>query len=125
MPIYNSVDFDPPAPVAGVELRTPDSGAILSDVPMLLDTGADVTLIPESAANRLGILFDSEQRYELMSFDGNTSFAPVVRLQLTFCNRVFRGQFLVTDQPWGILGRNILNAMPLLFDGPRLIWEDR
>jgi hypothetical protein len=28
------------------------------------------------------------------------------------------------DQPWGILGRNVLNAVSLLFDGPRLVWDE-
>jgi hypothetical protein len=38
--------------------------------------------------------------------------------------RTFRGQFLVTDQPVGILGRNILNSLALLLDGPRQTWSD-
>ena len=44
----------------------------------------------------------------------NTDTAPIVQLELLFCNRTFRGQFLVIDQEWSILGRNILNAVALL-----------
>ena len=36
----------------------------------------------------------------------------------------FKGDFLVVDQPWGILGRNVLNAVPLTLDGPRLRWDE-
>jgi len=42
-----------------------------------------------------------------------------------FCDRVFQGQFLLVDQDCGILGRNILNLLPILYDGPRLTWELR
>ena len=91
---------------------------------MLLDSGADVSLVPLTAVNQLQLKLDPAKRYELMSFDGSTSLAPVVRLELDFCNRVLRGQFLVIDQPWGILGRNVLNTVALLFDGPRLKWEE-
>ena len=41
-----------------------------------------------------------------------------------FGRRIFRGQFLLIDQPIGILGRNILNEVSLLFDGPRLEWTE-
>ena len=41
---YDANQFDPPAPVAHVTLRHPATGVSISDVPMLLDTGADVTL---------------------------------------------------------------------------------
>ncbi len=55
MPEYDARNFDPPAPVAYVTLRHPATGATLSDVPMLLDTGADVTFLPRDAVERLGI----------------------------------------------------------------------
>lgn len=45
MPAYDSTLFAPPAPVARVNLRSPDSGRVQTDVLMLLDTGADVTLV--------------------------------------------------------------------------------
>jgi aspartyl protease len=76
------VHFDPPAPVARVALRNPHSGATVSDVPVLLDTGADVTLLPRTAVERLGVPLPPDQRHELMSFDGSKSFAPVVMLDL-------------------------------------------
>lgn len=123
MPAYDKELFAPPAPLAGVTLRNPQSRATLSDIPMLLDSGADVTLIPQFCVDRLGATPVSDQYYELMGFDGGTSLAPVVRLEMIFVGRTFKGQFLLIDQPWGVLGRNILNAVPLLLDGPRLTWS--
>jgi hypothetical protein len=46
MTVYDDTLFTPPAPVARVTLRDPASDAWVGEVPMLLDTGADVTLIP-------------------------------------------------------------------------------
>ena len=78
---------------------------------------------PLVCVDRLGATPAADQYYELMSFDGSTSLAPVVRLEMIFVGRTFKGQFLLIDQPWGVLGRNILNAVPLLLDGPRLTWS--
>ena len=91
MPTYDSIQFDPPAPLAQVALRNPDGGATLSDVPMLLDTGADVTLIPQATADTLGDIIVPGSQYELIGFDGSASIAPVVRLELLFYGLVFRG----------------------------------
>ena len=55
MPSYDASHFDPPAPVARVTLRNPQSGATVSDVLLLVDTGADITLLPRMAVERLGV----------------------------------------------------------------------
>ena len=91
---------------------------------MLLDSGADVTLVPLAAVEQLGAAVVPGKQYELTGFGGSVTYAPVVRLELLFCNRAFRGQFLVMDQAWGILGRNVLNAIPVLLDGPHLTWDE-
>ena len=42
MPVYDASLFDPPAPIAHVALRNPATVAVWAEVPMLLDSGADV-----------------------------------------------------------------------------------
>ena len=124
MVAYDSARFQPPAPVAMATLRNPSTGAVGADVPMLLDTGADVSLVPTTVVRQIGVAPVAGQHYQLIAFDGTISFAPVVQLGLVFCRRTFRGQFLLIDEDSGILGRNVLNALPLLLDGPRLVWEE-
>ncbi len=124
MPEYDTSQFNPPAPLAYVTLRNPDTGAVSSDVPMLLDSGADISLIPQAIIPQLQLTIAPERQYELIGFDGSTSFAQAVRAELMFCKRTYRGLFLLIDQDWGILGRNILNTLSLLFDGPRLLWTE-
>ena len=122
MPGYDASHFDPPAPVARVVLRNPDTGATVADVPLLLDTGADVTLLPRVSIERLGVPSLTNLRYELMGFDGSRSSASAVMADMVFLNRAFRGRYLVTGEEYGILGRDVLNHVALLLDGPRQRW---
>ena len=106
MPSYDGVLFRPPAPLASVALRDPSSGRIAFDVPMLIDSGADVTLLQRPSLEVLGLNLDAGEQYELTAFDGTTSIARAVCVHLTFLRRTFRGQFLLIDQECGILGRD-------------------
>jgi len=124
MPNYDASHFDPPAPVARLTLRNPHNGATVSDVLLLLDTGADVTLLPRMAVERLGVPLLANQRYELMGFDGSKSFAPVVMLDTIFLQLAFRGRYLLIEEERGILGRDILNHVMVLLDGPRQQWSE-
>ena len=125
MPSYDASHFDPPAPVARVMLRNPHSGATVSDVLLLVDTGADITLLPRTAVEPLGVPLLAGQQYELMGFDGSTSFALVVMLDLLFLQRAFRGRYLLTEEERGIMGRDILNHVMMLLDGPHQQWLEQ
>lgn len=124
MPEYDRENFDPSAPVAHVTLRHPATGATLSDVLMLLDTGADVTFLPREAIEQLGIEPVDDKVYEVEDFAGETKFVEAAQLELLFLGRKFKGQFLLTEQPMGILGRNILNSIRLILDGPLAHWDE-
>jgi predicted aspartyl protease len=124
MPDYDAKNFDPPAPVANVILRHPVTGASLSNIPMLIDTGADVSLLPREYVEQLGMEPVDDIVYEIQGFDGELKLANMVQLELVFLKMKFTGQFLLIDQPMGILGRNILNAVSILFDGPSGKWYE-
>ena len=69
MPAYDDRLFSPAAPVFPAHPRNPETGTIQSGVLMLIDSGADVTLLPRSWVDSLGIeRFGAS--YELMGFDG-------------------------------------------------------
>src|SRR2546423_1152990 len=116
MPSYDTARFSPPAPLGLIDLRNPSTGKVWANVPMLLDTGADVTLLPQDCIDQLQIPIDASQTYELMGFDGSRSTAVAVALDLIFLGLTFRGRFLVINQPDGVLGRNILNHLNLAFN---------
>jgi hypothetical protein len=87
MPAYDSNLFDPPAPVAVVNLRDPGSGNTVNDVPKFCSAG--------------------------------------VTLDLIFLKRTIRGKYVVVDSSVGILGRDVLNHLAILLDGPSLSWQEQ
>ena len=123
MPAYDDDRFDPPAPVANVELRHPDRVERIADVPMLIDSGADATLLPKLAIASIGIGGTGE-RYQLVAFDGTISDAEAVLADLVFPRRRFRGRDLLTDAEIGIIGRDVLNHVRMRFDGPASTWDE-
>ena len=125
MPNYDALSFEPPAPSANVVLRSSPNGDVTSTAPMLIDSGADVTLLPSSYVNQLNLPADSGKVYELMGFDGSRSVASAVQLEMLFLNKTFRGRFLLIDQEWGVIGRDVLNLVSLLLDGPNLLWREQ
>lgn len=127
MPKYNGQLFSPPAPVAHVSLRNPDTGESLSDVMMQIDLGADISLLPQPTIALLGIQTNSESGYELEAFDGTRSEAQSVQADLIWLRKTFKGRFALVGNPaqtYGILGRDILNHLRLLLDGPNLQWDE-
>jgi predicted aspartyl protease len=124
MPEYDAARYYPPAPIADVTLRNPQTGAEIADQPLLMDTGADATLIPQAALAPLGLQPIADLTYELIAFDGTRSVASVADLDLIFLNRRFRGRYLLTHEDTGVLGRDILNHLALFFDGPGNQWTE-
>lgn len=122
MPAYDDGLFSPPAPVVSAKLRNPGTGATRDGILLLIDSGADVTLLPRSAIDGLGIRDFAS--YEVLGFDDSRSTVDAVRADLLFLNKTFRGQFLVVNHEVGILGRDVLNSVALLLNGPRLVWEE-
>lgn len=122
MPSYDASRYDPPAPIARVTLRNPETGATVDDQVLLMDTGADATLLPRMAVEQLGIQPLPDHEYELMGFDGTKSLAPVAIVDAIFLRRRFHGKYLLIESDHGILGRDILNHLALKFDGPGQRW---
>lgn len=121
---YDSENFDPPAPVAHVTLRNPATGDVLTNIPMLIDTGADVTLVPSEAVTKLGIKTEENKAFEVQGYNGEITNLKSARLDLLFLNKTFKGEYLLTNRSIGILGRNILNKLRILFDGLRGEWKE-
>lgn len=123
MPGYDDANFKPAAPIAIVTVRSPHTNVAVINVPMLLDTGADVTLLPRDRISTLVEMEKLVQHAQLVAFDGTKSTAPIVQLELEMLGKSFRGQFILIDGEYGILGRNILNSLTVLLDGPARSWS--
>ncbi len=99
------------------------NGTTIQNILLLMDTGADTTLLPRAAIKRLGIIPDPALVYELIGFDGNRTTTQAVDLDMIFLNKVFRGRYLLCDDDRGILGRDVLARLILLLDGPGQTWS--
>lgn len=119
---YNN-QYQPPAPFALITLRNLETSETVQKVPMLIDTGSDLTLLPLAYCNLLGIQIKEENALDLFAFDGSTSKGFYAPLELQFGGKQFRGNFVAYEQAEGILGRNVLNEFSILLDGPNLSWD--
>lgn len=113
--------FDPPAPVAEIALRNQITGERIEKIFALFDTGADVSLLPLSAIEKLQIE-PSGEKVNLVGFDESQSFSNAYVLQVIFLGRKITGEYCTIDDEIGILGRDVLNEFSIVFDGVNLEW---
>lgn len=65
---------------------------------MLVDTGADATLLPSGAVEKLGIVAEEGTGFEVQVFDGDRKFLKTVRLELYVLDKKFSGEYLVMTE---------------------------
>ena len=44
---------------------------------------------------------------------------------MLFLGKAFRGRYLLTNEAHGVLGRDVLASVAILFDGPRREWSQK
>ena len=120
MPAYEAGIFKPPAPVVRALVRGPTN--LASDVPLLVDTGADVSLIPLKVASVVGAQTHPSSA-PIQSLGGEEMSCLEADLTTEVLGYRFRGPFLIMESDYGILGRNILNLLFVTLDGPNLSWS--
>ena len=104
-------NYSPPAPIALTTWRCAESGAMIDGIPMLLDTGSDLTIVPQAVIEQFDVAPITGEQYELSGFDGNRSWASVVILDLIFSGKAFRGRYLISNDAVGVVGRDVLNHL--------------
>lgn len=97
MPNYDLSFFDPPAPLAFVTLINPENNLEINDVPMLLDTGADVSLVPQVFVEKLNIDFSISKQTTLAGFNDSKSTSHLVKLHLLIEGLTSRGDYYLIN----------------------------
>lgn len=115
--------FTPPAPALHVEVRNGQTGAI-QRVLAKLDTAADGSIIPEDLVKSLELTTYDE--ILAISFDGGLQRRVSYLIDLFFAGRVFTEIEVVSAPlPYLLLGRDVLNKIVIIFNGPQLTFEIR
>ena len=116
--------FDPPAPIAIIALRNIETGERIENVPVQLDTGADVSLLPLRAIKKLEIEPTGET-VSLIGFNESEIRSEVYNLQVIFLRKKLTGDYCGIANEIGILGRDVLNEFSINFDGRNLEWKEQ
>jgi hypothetical protein len=121
VPAYETGEFTPPAPVARARVCGP-TGQTRSGVPLLIDTGADVSTIPRAVAEAVAAEVQASGIL-IRSFDGTETVCDLAELSVELLRYRFQGAFVIAEAEYGVVGRNVLNALLLTLDGPRQVWS--
>ena len=110
--------FIPSFPALPVAIQSIDSGVKSVVMNAYVDTGADSTLVPLSLINSIGA--DMYYVARLRSHWGEHREVSLYLVDMEVAGEVFPGVEIVADElnTEMLLGRNILNRLLLLLDGP-------
>jgi predicted aspartyl protease len=115
---YDSVEFEPAAPVADVEVSNPVTYAAERGKAKI-DSGADISVVPDAWAAKLHLL--PAGLIEVASFDGRIIDLPTYYVNIS--TNGFRFELvkvLSSQRTNALLGRDILNGLKITLDGKSL-----
>jgi hypothetical protein len=121
---YNQ-QVTPPAPFVHVSVRPPIGETAGVVVPAQIDTAADLSVIPGRVVEELRLVpLDS---VSALGFGGHLVTLPtfLVELQIRDLGPVTVKALASHDEPYVLLGRDVLNRFTILLDGPNLALELR
>lgn len=118
-----SAALQPPAPFVHLTLWNVPRTAELSEQPAQVDTGADRTVLPTSMVDALGLLPVDEILVAGLAGSRHSLRTYAVRIGIRDLPPVLVEAFVSPEEPWILLGRDVLNAHRLLLDGPNLALE--
>jgi len=121
---YNQ-QVNPPAPFVHLSVRPPRGGATGIIVPAQIDTAADLSVIPGRLVEELQLVpLDS---VAALGFGGHLLTLPtyLVELRVKEMDPVTVKALASPDEPYALLGRDLLNRFTILLDGPNLVLELR
>jgi predicted aspartyl protease len=113
----------PPAPFVHVSVRCPETGQAVTDLPSLIDTAADRSVIPGRLVEELGLIPLDE--LPVCGFGGNSRLVLSYLVELTIRDLPPHLVEVLAhpEEPHVLLGRDIMNQHRIILDGPGLALE--
>lgn len=114
----------PPAPFLDVLIRHPRVSDRVQRVPAKLDTGADLTAIPEAVADDLELL--AARTILAEAYDGTRSSLRTYLIILEVAQARFRHlEVILAPETYVLLGRDVLNHFYTHLNGPDFTFDLR
>ncbi len=118
---YNQT-FEPPAPLLNITIFAPTNTHIRANVQALLDTGAEISVIPDVIIRHLALT-----PYAIMlveAYDSRTRQLPLYAVTLEITGtRLSTVKMVTYSVDHAILGRDVLNRFVVTLDGPHLAFD--
>jgi predicted aspartyl protease len=116
-----SKNLTPPAPVVDIKLSTMATDATIGPIEALVDTGADATVVPTEYLDRIKapITIEMQARGKW----GGSRRVNLFLVDVHIGQNVLPHVQVVGDEAGDevILGRDVLNKLKLLLDGPAFV----
>ena len=113
----HSRDFFPPAPALELGLRAPDGDKLRAPLSGIIDTGADITMVPLVVLEEIAAPVIDE--VQLRSHWGDITTVTTYLVDIELGTDLFPAIEVVGDlhSDTVLLGRNVINKLLLLVDG--------
>jgi hypothetical protein len=119
---YNT-QLQPPAPFVHASLQNPADGTQVDNVPAQIDSAADRTVLPQAVVDQLGLAQTGAMLIGGLGGMTYTLRTYVVLLGIHDLPPRPVKVVATADEPWILLGRDVLNAVRVTLDGPRQVLD--
>jgi predicted aspartyl protease len=121
MPVYDK-SFNPPAPFVSIAIYRPGEPEVVRSVRAKLDTGADISLLPQAIVHALSLRIVSRILTE--AYDGTqtvlNAYETALKVEGVDLGRV---EMVTLTHDYALLGRDVLNRFVVTLDGPALTFD--
>ncbi|MEZ4658495.1 MAG: hypothetical protein R2911_13055 [Caldilineaceae bacterium] len=120
--IAYDAQYDPPAPIIQVTVSSARNRRLRQLCSAILDTGADITAIPEIYLERLQLYPIRQLQFE--DWDGDTTTTFTYKIGMSLDELVIpQLEVVLTGLNFVVIGRDVLNRLNLHFYGPQQLFQ--
>jgi predicted aspartyl protease len=116
-------NFSPPAPFVQITLRSPTGGNVAGVIPGQIDSAADRTVIPGRFVDELQLASVRQILVEGLGGAVHSLDAYIVLIQIHDLQPIAVEIVAHAGESFVLLGRDVLNHLRIVLDGPKQVLE--